>query len=173
MTLRDWTSTNLACLGMLGIAVLWVLSAGFRAARLDPLPQATQSTVPAPAYPRSTPAPIVLSPAILATVRANPMRPDRRRAEGRYGQEGVAEVGGPVPPPPVPAFQVVGVVRQRTGPNFAAIAWGRSPSRLVRQGDQLEGFVLGRIRADSVFLARPDTAIGLAVPGRRYAASTD
>lgn len=172
-TLRDWTTGNLVGLGVLGLAVAWMVASGIRAARLDPLPEGAAEEARRAPYPVSASAPLPPTPAILAAVRANPMRPDRRRSDGRYGQEPVAEDAEPELRDPVPAFRVVGIVRRRTGPDLAAIAADRISARLVRRGGQIQGFVLSRVRADSVFLARPDTAIGLAVPGRRYGGGSD
>jgi hypothetical protein len=167
IALRDWTRVNLACLVMLALTSAWALSIGLRAARLDPLPAAAPPHTPSPAYPHSSPVPMSQTAAVLAAVRANPMRPDRRRADGRYGQE-PAEAAEPESRAPVPAFRLVGIVQRRSGPDLAAIAGDRSPAQLVRQGGEIHGFVLQDVRSDSVFLARQDTVVGLAVPGRRY-----
>jgi hypothetical protein len=171
--LRDWTTGNLVGLGVLGLAVVWMVASGCRAARLDPLPENSAEGSGRVAYPVSASAPLPPTPAILAAVRANPMRPDRRRSDGRYGQEPIAEDAEPEPPEPVPAFRVVGIVQRRTGPDLAAIAADGTSAQLVRQGGRIQGFVLNRVRRDSVFLARPDTAIGLAAPGRRYGGGSD
>lgn len=168
IALRDWTKVNRAGVLVLAGALVWTLAAGVQAVLLEPLPMASPPAVSSPAYLHSRPEAAVLTSAILATVHGNPMRPDRQRAEGRYGQNPVSEIAEPEQRAPVPAFQVVGIVRRRSGPDLAAIAWDRSPSQLVRLGSEIQGFTLNRIRADSIFLARPDTAIGLPVPGPRY-----
>lgn len=172
-TFRDWTTGNRVGLAVLGLAVAWMMTAGFRAARLDPLPEGTVEGSRRSAFPTSASAARPPTPAILTAVRANPMRPDRRRAEGRYGQEPIGEAAEPQAPEPVPAFRVVGIVQRRRGPDLAAIAADRASAQLVRQGDRIRGFVLNRVSDDSVFLARSDTAIGLAAPGRSFAGGTD
>lgn len=171
--LRDWTTGNRVGLVVLGLATACMLTAGFRAARLDPLPEGAIDGSRRSAYPTSTSAARPPTPAILTAVRANPMRPDRRRAEGRYGQKPISADAEPQPREPVPAFRVVGIVQRRRGPDLAAIAADRTSAQLVRQGDRIRGFILNRVRADSVFLARSDTTIGLAAPGRRFGGGTD
>lgn len=168
MTFRDWSRLNLGLLGVLALAVLWTLMAGLRAARLDALPEPAPQSYEPVVYPHSNAASLPQTPMVLAAVRSNPMRPDRRRAEGRYGQVVIDRPAETEPPAPVPGFRVEGIVRPGRGPALAAIGWDRSPARLVQLGDDLQGFVLDGVRADSVFLARPDTAIGLPVPGPRY-----
>lgn len=171
--LRDWTIGNLLALAVLGLAIGSTLTAGLRAARLDPLPEGTIEGSPRPSFQTSAPSANPPTPAILTAVRMNPMRPDRRRAEGRYGQEPVADVAEAQPPEPVPTFRVVGIVQRRRGLDLAAIAADRGSAQLVRQGDRIRGFFLHRVSADSVFLARSDTTIGLAAPGRTYRRGDD
>lgn len=165
--LRDWSPGELLALAGLVVAFLWMAVCGIQAVRLDPLPIASSivnsSTVDDWDVPPPVPAPA--TPAILAAIHHNPMRPDRRRAEGRYGQErSTAEIQAPEPPRPVPEFRVVGLVRRPNGRYLAAISWNRAPSQLVRLGEMVQGFRLNRVENDSVYLAREDTAVAVAAP---------
>lgn len=171
--LRDWTTGNRVGLAVLGLAIAWMLTAGLRAAHLEPLPEGPIEESRRRSYRTSAAAAPPPTPAILTAVRANPMRPDRRRAEGRYGRNPTVEQAEVQPREPVPAFRVVGIVQRRRGLDLAAITTDRSSAQLVRQGDRIQGFVLSRVGADSVFLARSDTTIGLATPGRRFGGGTD
>lgn len=168
IALRDWTTANLVGLLALAAAVAWALVVGVNAVLLEPLPVASSAEMAAPAYPRSRAEAAASAQAILTAVHRNPMRPDRQRAEGRYGQARAPEIAEAERPGPIPDFHVVGIVRRRSGADLAAIGRGRSPSELVRVGGEIEGFTLNRIGADSIFLARADTAIGLPLPGPGY-----
>lgn len=173
LVFRDWTSIELTSLGLCIAALSWTAVCGLQAARLSPLPE------PGPHAPRPSLADTALgrsrsgarpaTPAILAAIHRNPMRSDRRRAEGRYGTRAIPEQAAEAAPPgPVPAFRVVGIVRRPGGRDLAAIAWDRSPSQLVRLGEEVQGFRLNRVADDSVYLAREDTALSLPAPDDGY-----
>lgn len=173
LVFRDWTSIELMSLGLCLAGLSWTAVCGLQAARLSPLPE------PGPRAPGSALADTALitsprdagpaTPAILAAIHRNPMRPDRRRADGRYGARATPEQAAPAEPRrPVPAFRVVGVVRHPGGRDLAAIAWDRAPSQLVRLGEEVQGFRLNRVADDSVYLAREDTAVSLAAPDDGY-----
>lgn len=173
LVLRDWTPIELTSLGLCVAALSWAALCGLQAARLSPLPdpgpRPPRSSLEAPALAVSPSDAGPPTPAILAAIHRNPMRPDRRRADGRYGTRTIPEQATEAAPPrPVPAFRVVGVVRSPGGRDLAAIAWDRSPSQLVRLGEEVQGFRLNRVAADSVYLAREDTALGLPAPDEGY-----
>ena len=168
---RDWHGLHLSALAVLFAAVGWAFIGLVNAVILAPLPQGVPNDPPRRiAITKQAVEP--QTPFILQAVAANPMRPDRHRAPGRFGQ--IYVVPEPdAPPPPVPIFRVAGVVNQTHGENLAAIAVGRASPRLVRQGEFVEGFQLVAVRRDSILLVRPDTIILVAVPGYIQPGKTD
>lgn len=168
--LRDWPRHNRAALLLFLAGAGWAVVSLVGAVLLEPLPEAEPGP-PTASIRIADQSAAPQTPLIIKAVASNPMRPDRRRAPGRFGQ--VIETLTPEKAPPVPKFRVAGVARQTRGADLAAIAIGREPPRLVRQGDTIQGFRLLSVDSDSVHVARADTSVGLLIPGHEPVRKAD
>ncbi|HEX5726141.1 MAG TPA: hypothetical protein VFX98_11785, partial [Longimicrobiaceae bacterium] len=105
--------------------------------------------------------------AVLAAVARDPFRADRKRPPGRYRMPGEAvtlpETPAPVAmeaPAPVYLFRLLGTVVMPGG-GLAALAGQAGEGRVVRVGQEFEGFRLTRVGPATATLVGPDTTLVL------------
>jgi hypothetical protein len=103
--------------------------------------------------------------AILAAVAKDPFRPERSRPAGRYRMPGEAVpppmAAAPVAPPaPVWNLRLLGTVALPSG-GIAAIAGQTGESRVVRVGQEIDGFKLVRVTPGKARLEGNDTTLTL------------
>ncbi len=162
--LAEWTPANRLALAALAASAALAALAMDGARRVAPLPEAPAAPAAA-AMPH--PAPLRRDTAedeVLAAVARDPFRPDRSRPAGRYrmpGEPVVRVPAGPLaPPPPVYVFRLLGTVVLPEG-GLAALADQRGESRIVRGGQEVDGFRLVRVSPGSATLAGTDTTLVL------------
>lgn len=169
--LRRWDRwSRVAAVALVGAALLagW---AALEAWRVE-LPERTADGagpalgVPADASPgRESPDSLVR-----VAVSAGPFRPDRSAPPERYRLPGEREADRPEPP--ATDMRLVGTALLPGQPALAAFRLSAGGSRVVRQGDEVEGYRVAAVEAGRVRLAGPDTSVVLLVagpgkPGRR------
>lgn len=166
-----WTAGNRAAAAALAGAALLCVLAFLGARRVEPLPAA-------PAARRTAEMPVVAArkPAasdaqILAAVARDPFRPDRKRPPGRYRMPGEAPppqeqpANAFVPPPPPPALRLTGTVVLADGRGLAALAGQSGESRIVRVGEEMDGFRVVRVTNGSATISNGDTTLVLKTEG--------
>jgi hypothetical protein len=163
-----WTPANRIALGALAGAALLLFSAYAEARRVEPLPPRPAARRAA-AMPEGRPRAAAGSDAaILAAVARDPFRPERTRAAGRYRMPGEAVPSVPMapvaPPAPVWNLRLLGTV-VLPGGGLAAIAGQTGESRVVRVGQEIDGFRLVRVTPGKARLEGNDTTLTLEMPG--------
>jgi hypothetical protein len=160
-----WTLGNRIALGALAASVALAALVGIEARRVDPLPSA-------PAARRAAAMPVVKPRAaartdavVMAAVARDPFRADRRRPVGRYRLPGdpiLAAAPAPpaAPPPQLINIRLVGTVVLPDG-GLAALAGQTGESRVVRVGQEFEGFRLTRVAHGTATLRGNDTTVVL------------
>jgi hypothetical protein len=172
--LDGWTTGNRAALAVLAASVVVCASAARGAGRVAPLPERpAPRTAPAmPDVQARTPA--ASDAQILRAVSRDPFRPDRRRPPGRYRMPGAEPVIDDTPtfdytftPPAaaVPRLTLTGTVVLANGTGLAAVAGPGGESRLMRAGDEMDGFRVVRVTNGSVTLSNGDTTLVLKTQG--------
>jgi hypothetical protein len=170
--LSAWTPANRAALAALAASVVLCALAASGARRLAALPEEGEPRQAA-AMPEVTARASAASDArILSAVARDPFRPDRRRPPGRYrlpGQEPPPEVPPErydyTPPPAAPSFGLLGTVVLPGGRGLAALAGRGGESRIVRVGEEMDGFRVVRVTSGAATLTDGDTTIVLTTQG--------
>ena len=165
-----WTPANRIALGALAGAALLLFVAYAEARRVEPLPERPAARRAA-AMPEVRPRAAAGSDAaILAAVAKDPFRPERNRPAGRYRMPGEAVPSAMAPPAPVAApapvwnLRLLGTV-VLPGGGLAAIAGQTGESRVVRVGQEIDGFRLVRVTPGKARLEGNDTTLTLEMPG--------
>jgi hypothetical protein len=172
--LDGWTPANRAALAVLAASALVCASAANGARRIAPVPER-----PAPREAAAMPqvearAATASDAQILRAVSRDPFRPDRRRPPGRYRMPGAEPAIDDTPqfdysmsPPPaaVPALTLVGTVVLADGAGLAALSAQGGESRVVRVGEQMDGFRVVRVTNGSATLTNGDTTLVLKTEG--------
>jgi hypothetical protein len=170
--LDGWTPANRAALAVAAASALLCLSAWSGARRLAPLPE-EGAAVPAEAMPQvAARTPDASDAQILRAVARDPFRPDRRRPPGRYRMPGEAAPPEPQPvfdygeaAPILPAFTLLGTVDLGGGRGMAALGGAGGDSRIVRVGEEIEGFRVLRVGNGTATLSNGDTTLVLKTTG--------
>jgi len=166
----SWTPENRAALAGLAASALLCAAAALGARRVEPLPAAVAPARGA-AMPRVAARRAAASDAqILAAVARDPFRPDRRRPPGRYRLP-----GDPPPPEAQPApyaavaappeLTLLGTVVLANGRGLAALAGQGGESRVVRVGEEMDGFRVVRVGNGTASLSNGDTTLVLKTQG--------
>ena len=163
MSRGEWTAANHVALAALAASALLCAAAVAEARRVDPLPgdvpAARPATMPQVAARRASSG----DARVLAAVARDPFRADRRRPPGRYRMPGEpAPSPGPVyapAAPPPPAFTLVGTVVLANGRGLAAVAGAGGTSRLLRVGEEMDGFRVLRVGNGTAALSNGDTTL--------------
>lgn len=166
--LAGWTPANRAALAATVASALLCLSAWSGARRIAPLPE-SGDPVPAAAMPDVAARPPAASDAqILRAVARDPFRADRRRPPGRYRMPGEPPPPEPQAPayeyaatPVLPAFSLLGTVVLGDGRGMAAMGGQGGESRIVRVGEEIEGFRMLRVGNGTATLSNGDTTLVL------------
>lgn len=170
--LARWTPANRIALGALAASILLCALAFAGARRVAALPDPPDPR-PAPTMPDVAARPEAASDAqILSAVARDPFRPDRRRPPGRYRLPGDAPPPEAqptydyTPPPPAPpTLSLVGTVVLEDGRGLAALAGQGGESRVVRVGEEMDGFRVVRVTSGTATLSNGDTTIVLRTEG--------
>lgn len=111
---------------------------------------------------------------VLRAVDRDPFRAERRRPPGRYQLPGmepqlpatqVSEEAEPPPPSePLPPMRVLAIAVLGGGQGLAAVEVEGNPPRVLRIGDEIQGFRLISIAPGEVHIQGPDTAFVLQLP---------
>jgi hypothetical protein len=172
--LEGWTPANRAALAVLAASALVCASAANGARRIAPAPER-----PAPRAVAEMPAvearvSTASDAQILRAVSRDPFRPDRRRPPGRYRMPGAEpaiddtptfDYSFTPPPRPAPALTLVGTVILADGAGLAAVAGQGGDSRVLRVGEQMDGFRVVRVTNGSATLTNGDTTLVLKTQG--------
>lgn len=170
--LARWTRANRVAVGALAASILLCAVAFAGARRVAALPESPDPRA-APSMPEVAARPAGASDAqILSAVARDPFRPDRRRPPGRYRLPGEAPPAEPQPsydytppPPPPPALSLVGTVVLADGRGLAALAGQGGESRVLRVGEEMDGFRVVRVTSGTATLSNGDTTIVLRTEG--------
>jgi len=162
-----WITLSRAALAALvvsaGLAV--AAAAGWR--ETQPLPRAplARGVRPMPALPAARR--YGGDEVVLAAVARDPFRADRRRPPGRYRLPGEAPamdaqaVAAAAPPPPTYVYRLMGTVVLADGGGLAALSGPTGEGKVVRVGQQIDGFRLARVTPGSATLSGHDTTLVL------------
>ena len=170
--LARWTPANRAALAALAASMLLCALALAGARRVAALPEAADPRPPAPMPAVAARAEAASDAQILSAVARDPFRPDRRRPPGRYrppgeapAPEAQASYDFTPPPAPLPALSLVGTVVLADGRGLAALAGQGGESRIVRVGEEMDGFRVVRVTSGTATLSNGDTTIVLRTHG--------
>ena len=161
-TIRFWGWSSRAALGVLVLAVLTAIAAGFGAWRLDPL--LLSASDPIELAMAEVPARgDALSPsAVHAAVARDPFRPDRSRPANRYqlpNERAAAAARARQLTPVLSRMRLTGTAVLPDGQGLAAVSIQGGPSRVVRVGGSIEGLRLIGVDRGMAAFAGLDTII--------------
>lgn len=169
--LDGWTPGNRAALAVAAVSALLCLSAWNGARRLAELPDEGVAVAPEAMPQVAARTPDATDAQILRAVARDPFRPDRRRPPGRYRMPGEPAPVEPQPvfdyaaAPAVPAFTLLGTVDLGGGRGMAAMGGQGGESRIVRVGEEIEGFRMVRVGPGTATLSNGDTTLVLKTSG--------
>lgn len=166
-----WTAENRAALAVLAASALLLGSAVYGARRIAPAPEAGEARALAQMPDVAARAP-ASETQILRAVARDPFRPDRRRPPGRYRMPGTEPPPsapstdfGYSPPVAAPVFTLLGTVVLGDGRGMAALAGLGGESRIVRVGEEMDGFRVVRVGNGTATLTNGDTTLVLETQG--------
>lgn len=170
--LDGWTPANRAALAVTAVSALLCLSAWTGARRLAELPDEGVAVAPEAMPQVAARTPDATDAQILRAVARDPFRPDRRRPPGRYRMPGEPAPAEPQPvfdyaaaAPIVPAFTLLGTVDLGGGRGMAAMGGQGGESRIVRVGEEIDGFRVVRVGPGTATLSNGDTTLVLKTSG--------
>jgi hypothetical protein len=167
MTPARWAALSRASLAALAGSALLLLAAAAEWREVQPLPRAPRArgVRPMPALPAARRG-AGGDDVVLAAVARDPFRADRRRPPGRYRLPGEAPppdaaAAPAAPPPPTYVYRLMGTVVLADGGGLAALSGPTGEGKVVRVGQQIDGFRLARVTPGSATLAGHDTTLVL------------
>lgn len=168
-----WTQENRIALAVLAASALLFASAVHGARRIAPAPEAGEARAVARMPDVAARAPAASETQILRAVARDPFRADRRRPPGRYrmpGSEPPPAQADPAgfgytPPMASPVFTLLGTVILGDGRGMAALSGQGGESRIVRVGEEMDGFRVVRVGNGTATLTDGDTTLVLETEG--------
>lgn len=120
-------------------------------------------SLPAAKPELESPEPAALHRQVLKVIAANPFRPDRRRGTERYRPPGtpLADTAAPTSTAQPVRFRIVGIASQQNGDGLVAVQIERGPAKLLRVGNEIDGYTLVQIDRSQAHFAGRDTTFVL------------